>query len=85
MSNTSVTAKIANGGRVVIPAEYRRVLALKEGDEVILSLIDNEVRIVPRLQSLRHAQAIIARYAKDDDTAWADELIAERRADSRDE
>lgn len=81
-TENTITTRIANGGRVVIPAEYRRILGLNEGDEVTLTLVDGEVRLIPRLQSLRRAQAIVARYAAGDDGNWADELIAERQAEA---
>jgi AbrB family looped-hinge helix DNA binding protein len=77
-----VATRITNGGRVVIPAEYRRALGVKEGDEVIIKLIDGEVHITTRLQELRRAQAIVAQYAADDNQSWSDELIAERRAEA---
>jgi AbrB family looped-hinge helix DNA binding protein len=86
MSEISQTAtRITNGGRVVIPAEYRRALGVKEGDEVIIKLIDGEVRITTRLQELRRAQAIVAQYAGDDNKSWSDELITERRVEAENE
>lgn len=81
-SEMTVTARIAHGGRIVIPAEYRRILGLRKGDEITLTLVDGEVRLVPRVQALRRAQAIVARYGGDDRSDWADELIAERRAEA---
>ena len=79
---TSVATRITNGGRIVIPAEYRRVLGLKEGDQVILSLVDGELRITTRLHELRRAQAVVAQYAKEDKSCWSDELLAERRIEA---
>ena len=40
-----VKTKLAEGGRIVIPAEYRQALGLQIGDEVILRLEDGAVRI----------------------------------------
>lgn len=67
---------------MVIPAEYRHALGLKDGDEIILSLVDGEVRLTTRRETLRRAQAIVARYGKDDDSSWSEELLAERRIES---
>jgi AbrB family looped-hinge helix DNA binding protein len=39
---------IAEGGRIVIPAGYRRALGLKVGDEVILRMADGEVHVLTR-------------------------------------
>ncbi len=69
---------IGPGGRIVIPAPYRKTLGIKEGDEVILRLEDGEVRIVSRAQALRHAQELVAKYVPPG-VSLVDELIAERR------
>jgi AbrB family looped-hinge helix DNA binding protein len=42
----SVKTTIGAGGRVVIPAEYRRALGLREGDQVIFRVEDGKLRIV---------------------------------------
>lgn len=80
---SQVTSRIANGGRIVIPVEYRRALGLKEGDEVIVKLTIGEVRITTRLQELRRAQAIVAQYAGDDKASWSDELMTERHIEAQ--
>lgn len=77
-----IPARISSGGRVVIPAEYRRALGLQDGDEVLLSLEENEIRITTRLQALRRAQSIVAQYTPDREARWSDELITERRAET---
>ena len=41
---TETRTKLGEGGRVVIPAEYRRTLGVGPGDEVILALEDGAVR-----------------------------------------
>lgn len=76
-----VSVRITRGGRVVIPAGYRHALGLKEGDEVLLSLVEGEVRLTTRLHELRRAQEWVAKYAKTGEQ-WSDELIAERRAEA---
>ncbi|WP_394754125.1 AbrB/MazE/SpoVT family DNA-binding domain-containing protein [Crenothrix sp.] len=74
--------RIATGGRIVIPVEYRRVLGLQEGDEVILSLQEGEMHLTTRRHQLRKAQAIVAQYATEDPSIWSEELITERRNES---
>jgi AbrB family looped-hinge helix DNA binding protein len=73
-----VRAKITEGGRIVIPAEYRRALGLHTGDEVILSLEDGELRIFTPLQAIKHAQELVRRFIPQG-RSMTDELIAERR------
>jgi len=46
MPAPSVRTKVAEGGRVVIPAEFRKALGLAVGDEVILRLEDHELRLI---------------------------------------
>ena len=54
-----VSAKIAAGGRIVLPANFRRELGVEVGDEVLLRFDDGEVRILKRDQAIRRAQAIV--------------------------
>jgi len=75
-----VSVRITKSGRVVIPAGYRHALGLKEGDEVLLSLVEGEVRLRRASMKLRRAQELVAKYAKTGEQ-WSDELIAERRAE----
>lgn len=74
-------AKIAEGGRIVIPAEYRRALGLNVGDEVMLRLADGEIRISTRREAIRRAQQLLRPHLPDG-RSLADELIAERRAEA---
>jgi len=47
--HTGIVRKIDDLGRVVIPAEFRRVLGVEEGDELEISLEGDHVAIRPRL------------------------------------
>ncbi len=76
-----VKTKIFEGGRVVIPAEYRKQLGLEVGDEVIMRLVDGEVRIFTVAQAIKKAQALVRRYVPEG-RSLCDELIAERRQES---
>jgi AbrB family looped-hinge helix DNA binding protein len=80
MTNQKNLTKITEGGRVVIPAEYRRALNLEVGDEVVCILNDREIRIIPRQEALCRAQDIIRRYVRS--ASLADELIAQRREEA---
>ena len=73
--------KVDRHGRVVIPAEYRRALGLREGDAVVIQLDDGALRILTRAQAIRRAQEIVAKYVSPD-RSLVDELIAERRAEA---
>jgi AbrB family looped-hinge helix DNA binding protein len=73
-----VRTKLAEGGRIVIPVEYRQALGLHVGDEVILHLEDGEVRIFTPQQAIKRAQELIRRYIPEE-RSLSDELLAERK------
>jgi AbrB family looped-hinge helix DNA binding protein len=70
--------RINENGRVVIPAPYRKALGIKAGDEVILRMEDDELRITTMNRRLERARRRIRKYVKPG-VSLADELIAERR------
>jgi len=74
-------AKLADGGRVVIPAEYRKALGLRTGDTVIMQLDDGEVRLFTLDRAIRRAQELVRQYIPEG-RSLSDELIAERRAEA---
>jgi AbrB family looped-hinge helix DNA binding protein len=77
-----VTTHLGKGGRLVIPAEYRKALGLEPGDPVVLALEGNAVRLATPRQAVKHAQALVGRYIPAN-RDLADELIRDRRAEVR--
>lgn len=75
-----IRTKLTDGGRIVIPAEYRQALGLHIGDELILHLQDDEVRIFTPQQAIKRAQELVRRYVPQG-RSLVEELIAERRAE----
>jgi antitoxin PrlF len=75
---TEIRTKLAEGGRIVIPAEYRQALNLHVGDEVILRLEDGALRIFTPSQAIKHAQELLRPYLPQG-RSLSDELIVERR------
>ncbi|MCX8086390.1 MAG: AbrB/MazE/SpoVT family DNA-binding domain-containing protein [Rhodocyclaceae bacterium] len=76
-----IQMKMSEGGRVVIPAEIRQALGLKEGDPVLFEMRDGEAVITSRRAQLERARALVRRYVPAD-VSLVDELIAERRAEA---
>ena len=74
--------KMSEGGRVVIPAEIRRSLGLKEGDTVLFEVRDGEVVLTTRRTRIARAQAMFRQFVPAGSPSLADELIAERRAEA---
>ena len=71
-------SKIAEGGRVVIPADYRRALGLKIGDEVIVRIADDEMHILTRAQALRKARDLVRKHVPKQ-KSLVREFLRERR------
>ncbi len=78
---TQVKTKVAQGGRIVIPAEYRKALGLKPGDTVVLVLQDGEVRLLTMKRAVERIQELIRRYVPEG-RSLVQELIEERRQES---
>jgi len=76
--------RVSQNGRVVIPASFRKTLGINVGDEVLLRLQDNELRITTQQRRIQHAQRRARRYVKPG-TSLVDELLAERREAARNE
>lgn len=74
--------KMNENGRIVIPSAMRKALGLKAGDEVILRIEDDELRITTMERRLARARRIIRKYIPAD-VSLVDELIAERREAAR--
>ncbi len=78
---TEVRVKVSQGGRVVIPAEFRRALGLEIGDDVLLRLEEGQLRLITRRQAIKEAQELVRHYIPEG-RSLVDELIAERRNDA---
>jgi len=76
--DTEARLRVNENGRVVIPASFRKALGINAGDEVVLSLENDELRITTLRHRLERARRRIRQYIKPG-RSLADELIAERR------
>ncbi len=78
---STVKTHIGKSGRIVIPAQFRKALGVEEGDEIMMSLREGEIRIFTRDQAIKNIQAMVRRYVPEG-VSLADELIADRRAEA---
>jgi AbrB family looped-hinge helix DNA binding protein len=74
-----VTVTIGPAGRVAIPAFYRQLLGLEEGEEVVLSLDGNSLRLESHASRLRRVQQRVASVMKGPEFS-VDAFLADRRA-----
>lgn len=70
------------GGRLVIPATYRKAMGVRPGDSLLLTLHGQEVRVVSPREALRRAQALVKRHLPAG-RRLSEELISERRREAR--
>ncbi|MBS0185640.1 MAG: AbrB/MazE/SpoVT family DNA-binding domain-containing protein [Proteobacteria bacterium] len=75
-------AKITKGGKISIPAVYRKYFNFKDGSEVIFSIKNNQVIISPLSATLENIRKLINKY-HDKNESLVDRLIAERRQEAQ--
>jgi len=76
--DTETRMRVNENGRVVIPASFRKALGINVGDEIVLRIEDDELRITTLRRRIERAQESVRRYVKSGESL-VDELIAERR------
>ncbi|PXW55881.1 MULTISPECIES: AbrB/MazE/SpoVT family DNA-binding domain-containing protein [Methylobacteriaceae] len=77
----SRSSKIVDGGKVVIPAKFRRELGIEVGDTVVMEVVDGELRIRSRDAAIAEIQKL-ARSFVPEGVSVVDELISDRRAEA---
>ena len=73
--------KVDGGGRIVVPAGFRKALGIRSGQEMLMSLDDGFVRLQTIDAALERVRAI-ARSRRRSDASVVDEFITERRAEA---
>jgi AbrB family looped-hinge helix DNA binding protein len=76
--------RVNENGRIVIPAQFRKALGIKAGDEVVLMIENNELRVTTQQRRIQKARERAQRYLKPG-VSLAEELIADRRQAAKDE
>ena len=81
---SKIRMRVNANGRLVIPATFRKALGINVGDEVVLQIEDDELRITTLKRSLERAQRLVRKHVKPG-ISLVDELIAERHEAARNE
>ncbi len=78
------TLHLGHRGRLVLPAEVRHRLALKDGDRLILTVeADGALRLVSAREAARHGRGLLRQLLPDlEGRCLSEELIAERREEA---
>jgi bifunctional DNA-binding transcriptional regulator/antitoxin component of YhaV-PrlF toxin-antitoxin module len=73
--------QIRNGGRFVLPANFRKALKIKTGDEMILRIEGDSLRLIPLQQAVRMAQKAVRQYVPKG-KSLVDDLVQARREEA---
>ena len=76
--------RVNENGRVVIPASFRKALGIKIGDEVVLRIEDDELRISTLRHRIGRVQRLVRERTKPNKCV-VDEFIRERHEVARNE
>ena len=77
----SQSVKLVEGGKLVIPASFRRAMGIKPGDTLVVELAEGELRVRSLPSAIRQVQARL-REMNPESRSLANELIADRRAEA---
>lgn len=77
----SQRVKVVEGGKLVIPASFRREMGIAPGDTVIVELDHGELRVRSLSAAIRRVQERM-RELNPDGRLLSEELIADRRAEA---
>jgi AbrB family looped-hinge helix DNA binding protein len=77
-----VRVRMDPGGRIEIPARFRKQLGLKAGKDVHLTLDADGIHVWSLAARTRHVREIARRYVPDD-VSLSDELIADRTEEAK--
>lgn len=70
--------KLTQGGRLVVPADIRKALCVEVGDELLMKVADQELKIYKLHHAVKEAQALMAKY-NSNKQRLSDEIIKDRR------
>ncbi len=79
----TVRVRVNASGRFVIPAEVRREMGIKGGDQLVLEVKDQVMQVMTLRHRVEQAQALVQRYIPAGGASLSEELIAERREEAK--
>jgi AbrB family looped-hinge helix DNA binding protein len=79
-----VDLRLGPGGRIVIPAAYRKAMQVKEGDRLMAHVVDGELRVITPAMGIKLAQKLVRETIRGNESL-VDSLFEERRREVADE
>lgn len=77
---TSMDIRVAENGRMVLPASVRKALGLEGDAKLILTIDEDEIRLTPLRKGVSRARALYQQHAAAKRTT--DEFLEDRRAEA---
>jgi antitoxin component of MazEF toxin-antitoxin module len=78
-----VSIRVSNeeAGSIGLSDTYRAALGVTPGDEVVVTVQDNEIRVIPKVEALRRIQQMVREQVAPE-RSLAEELARERREEA---
>lgn len=76
----SLSIRVASNGRMVLPKAIRTALGLKDAGVIVVSVVDNEIRLTSMAKNIAAAQAYYREHVVNDNST--DDFLAERRKEA---
>lgn len=73
--------KLGEGGRIVVPSAFRKALGIRTGDDLIMVLENDELRIMSPRRAIERARAIVRQYIPDG-VRLSEALMEDRRREA---
>ena len=70
--------RIHKGGGLVVPVKIRRALNIQAGDQIVVLLENETIRLIPMQQAVQLAQKIVRQYVPKG-VSLVDELVKSRQ------
>lgn len=79
MATSTESVRILEGGRIVIPARFRKELGIEKGDRVTLELVDGQLRLLTAKEGIRRARELLGSFLGPN---AVDDFIADKRREA---
>jgi AbrB family looped-hinge helix DNA binding protein len=78
----TISAKMAENGRITIPLNVRAAVGLERGGSVVLEVVDGELRLRSVAQAMDRARAISRKIIAGRQGFTVDDFLADRRREA---
>lgn len=79
---TAITAKMSDTGRVTVPLDVRAALGLERGGQVVLEVVDGELRLRSVAAAMDRARALTLGLTAGKRGVSVDDFLADRRREA---